>query len=179
MRPEGNLLIDSPCFARQLVRRIEELGGVATMFLSHRDDVADHQKFQRHFGCERIMHAADIGHGTWDVEVPIEGFEPVSLDQDGLLIPVPGHTRGSMCFLYRDKFLFSGDHCGLIPEDRAMRVSRHVCWYDWGEQCRSMARLATCRFEWCLPGHWPPARLPPRQLQQALGDWLAREFIAA
>ena len=76
VRPEGNLLIDSPCFARQLVRRIEELGGVATMFLSHRDDVADHQKFQRHFGCERIMHAADIGHGTWDVEVPIEGSPP-------------------------------------------------------------------------------------------------------
>jgi ferredoxin len=31
-RPEGNVLVDSPRFARTLVRRIEELGGVSMMF---------------------------------------------------------------------------------------------------------------------------------------------------
>ena len=58
-RPEGNVLVDSPRFAQTLVRRIENLGGVSTMFFSHRDDVADHEKFHKHFGCKRIIHRAD------------------------------------------------------------------------------------------------------------------------
>ena len=40
----GNILVDSPRFASPLVRRIEEMGGVALMFLSHRDDIADHAR---------------------------------------------------------------------------------------------------------------------------------------
>lgn len=40
-RPEGNLLIDSPRFALPLVRRIEMLGGISSILLTHRDDVAE------------------------------------------------------------------------------------------------------------------------------------------
>jgi len=39
----GNLLIDSPRFATQLVKRIEAMGGVRQMLSTHRDDIADHQ----------------------------------------------------------------------------------------------------------------------------------------
>src|SRR5262245_11034148 len=56
VRPEGNVLIDSPRYTSHLVRHIEELGGIATMFLTHRDDVADHDRFHKHFGCRRIIH---------------------------------------------------------------------------------------------------------------------------
>src|SRR5678816_4624920 len=49
VRPEGNVLIDSPRFAKVLVKQIEELGGVATMFFTHQDDVADHEKFHERF----------------------------------------------------------------------------------------------------------------------------------
>src|SRR5262245_28869737 len=38
VRPEGNVLIDSPRFATPLVKQIEKLGGVRLMFLTHRDD---------------------------------------------------------------------------------------------------------------------------------------------
>src|SRR5262245_40223066 len=34
-RPEGNVLIDSPRYASQLVKRLEEMGGVAIMFMTH------------------------------------------------------------------------------------------------------------------------------------------------
>lgn len=64
MRPEGNVLVDSPRFAAPLVRRIEAMGGVALMFLTHRDDVADHEKFHQHFGCQRIVHEADVTRPT-------------------------------------------------------------------------------------------------------------------
>ena len=39
--PDGNWLIDSPKFIKPLVRRLEELGGIDFIFLTHRDDVAD------------------------------------------------------------------------------------------------------------------------------------------
>src|SRR5215203_1174098 len=39
----GNVLIDSPRFASQLVKRIDRMGGVASMLLTHKDDIAAHQ----------------------------------------------------------------------------------------------------------------------------------------
>src|ERR1700748_362553 len=55
-RQGGNVLVDSPRAAAPLLKRLEELGGVARMFLTHRDDVADHATFRERFGCERIIH---------------------------------------------------------------------------------------------------------------------------
>src|ERR1051325_4073561 len=86
-RPEGNILIDSPRFARTLVRRIEEMGGISLMLFSHRDDVADHEKFHEHFGCRRMIHRADA-RGI-NVENFFEGDEPIALEEDLTVIPVP------------------------------------------------------------------------------------------
>src|SRR5207237_395992 len=41
----GNWLIDAPKFVAPLVQRLEALGGVAHILLTHRDDVADAQKY--------------------------------------------------------------------------------------------------------------------------------------
>src|SRR5690606_21333191 len=75
VRPSGNVLVDSPRFARTLVRSIEALGGVRQMFLTHRDDVADHEKFHAHFGCERIIHRDDAGR--MPAERRLEGSAPI------------------------------------------------------------------------------------------------------
>ena len=63
----GNVLVDSPRFTAPLVRRIERLGGVRLMVLSHRDDIADHAKFASHFECPRVMHDGDGAtfSGVW------------------------------------------------------------------------------------------------------------------
>ena len=145
VRERGNILVDSPRYATPLVERIAALGGVRWMFLTHRDDVADHAKFRRRFGCERILHRADVASGTRDVERVLEGSEPIVLDDEILFIPVPGHTRGSVCMLYRGKFLFSGDHVWWDPDRGRVHASRNVCWYDWSRQTESMQRLAAYR----------------------------------
>ena len=106
----GNVLIDSPRFATQLAKRIEAMGGVRRMFLTHRDDVADHDRFAERFQSERIMHSDD-GASRLGIETVIRGDEPFALDADLLAIPVPGHTRGHTVLLYRNRFLFTGDHC--------------------------------------------------------------------
>jgi glyoxylase-like metal-dependent hydrolase (beta-lactamase superfamily II)/ferredoxin len=148
----GNVLVDSPRFTRPLVRKIEALGGVSTIFLTHRDDVADQEKFARHFGAERVMHEDDNAarHG---VERVVRGGEAFRLDRELLVIPTPGHTRGHAVLLYKDKYLFTGDHLAWSPVRKTLTAFRSACWYSWPVQTRSMEKLLDYRFEWVLPGH--------------------------
>ena len=152
-RPDGNVLVDSPRFARPLAERIEALGGARWMVLTHQDDVADHARWAARLGCERVIHRADQHADTRDVERVVDGEAPVALAPDLLIIPVPGHTRGSIVLLYRETFLFSGDHVWATDDERALEVERRVTWYSWPELRRSIAKLAAYRFTWVLPGH--------------------------
>lgn len=166
LRPQGNVLVDSPRFARILVRRLEDMGGISLMFLTHRDDVADHDKFRHHFGCERIIHRDErIG-----VERLLEGSEAVVLDSDLVAIPTPGHTKGHAVLLYQDRYLFSGDHLAWSPRyDQLIAFRRHN-WYSWPETIRSMERLADRPFEWVLPGHGRRAFFPAGEMRARLLD---------
>jgi glyoxylase-like metal-dependent hydrolase (beta-lactamase superfamily II) len=77
------------------------------------------------------------------------------LDDDLLIIPTPGHTRGHMVLLYREKFLFTGDHLYWSPARETLAASRSTSWFSWAQQKRSMRKLLDYRFEWVLPGHGP------------------------
>ena len=177
-RREGNVIVDSPRAAAPLMKRIEEMGGARFMFLTHRDDVADHEAFHRRFACERILHADDVTAGTAGVERRLAGRDPVRLAADLLAIPVPGHTRGHAVLLYRDLFLFTGDHLAFSPGRRRLYAFRDACWYSWTEQTRSMERLLDYSFEWVLPGHgswWhaPSAAAMRRELERCIAGMRA------
>lgn len=167
-RPDGNVLVDSPRAARILMDRVAALGGVRWMFLTHRDDVADHRAWRDRFGCERVLHRDDLTADTRGVELILDGDAPHALAPDLLAIPVPGHTRGSTALLVRDTFLFSGDHLWASDDERALDAGRDVCWYSWPEQRRSVARLASHTFSWVLPGHGRPFHAPPAGMRAAL-----------
>lgn len=158
MRPEGNVLVDSPRAAKPLLAEIERLGGVRFMFLTHRDDVADHRLFREAFGCERILHRRDITSSTRDVERILDGDDPIPLADDLTLLPTPGHTPGSTVLLHRGRHAFTGDH--LWGDEQGLHASRSVCWYSWPEQTRSMEKLLAYDFSWVLPGHGHPHRAP-------------------
>jgi glyoxylase-like metal-dependent hydrolase (beta-lactamase superfamily II) len=163
-RDGGNLLVDSPRAAAPLVTRLRALGGVKTMFLTHRDDVADHAEFRAAFGCERVIHEADDFIGA---EGKLRGDAPVELAPGVLAIPVPGHTRGSCALLVDHKYLFTGDHLWADP-DGHLGMGRGVCWYSWPEQKRSLRRLLDFEFEWVLPGHGRSLHLPAVQMRREL-----------
>ncbi|MEM9806210.1 MAG: MBL fold metallo-hydrolase [Cyanobacteria bacterium P01_D01_bin.56] len=160
-RPEGNILIDSPRFTPPLVKQLEAMGGVKYLYLTHRDDVADHAKFQEYFGCDsasadssvRILHQDDITADTQSVEIQLTGQEPYELAPDILIIPVPGHSKGHTVLLYQNKYLFTGDHLAWSAYLGHLHAFRRYCWYSWTEQIQSMKRLADYSFEWVLPGH--------------------------
>jgi glyoxylase-like metal-dependent hydrolase (beta-lactamase superfamily II)/ferredoxin len=148
----GNILTDSPRFATQLTKRMAALGGINRMLLTHKDDIADHELFNERFGCARIMHADD-GARRLGIEQVLEGQQPIELDHDLVAIPTPGHTRGHVVYLYRRKFLFTGDHLAWSPNRNTLTAFRSATWYSWGEQIESMKKLLDYDFEWVLPGH--------------------------
>lgn len=157
------ILIDSPRFARPLAKR---LGSVRRMLLTHQDDIADHAKFREHFGCERVLHRDDARGRTFE-SMP-EGLDPIDLGDGILMIPTPGHTKGHAVFLYREKFLFTGDHLAWSESRGHLYAFRSACWYSWSEQIRSMERLLAYRFEWVLPGHGRPIRLSSAEMERSL-----------
>lgn len=152
-REAGNVLVDSPRAAAPLLRRLDELGGVATLLLTHQDDVADHEQLHRRFGCRRVIHRDDAGALRGAGEVFLEGASPVPLDAGLLAIPTPGHTRGHVVYLYRSTFLFTGDHLAFSKRRGHLIGFRDANWYSWPEQIRSMKRLLDYDFTWVLPGH--------------------------
>ena len=107
--PDGNWLVDSPRYLKHLVEAFEQKGGIAHIFLTHKDDVADAEKYAAHFGAKRMIHRADV-EAVPDAEWIIEGADSIQVMPQFQIIPVPGHTAGSMALLYKEQFLFTGDH---------------------------------------------------------------------
>jgi len=171
--PSGNWLVDSPKFLPRLARRFEQLGGIAFIFLTHRDDVADAEKYAQHFGAERIIHAREL-RAQPTAEVVIDGIDPRPLTPDFLAIPTPGHTAGHMTLLYQGRYLFSGDHLWWDRDAGQLDASHHYCWYSWPRQIDSMAELLKFDFEWVLPGHGQRAELPAERMHHELLELVER-----
>jgi glyoxylase-like metal-dependent hydrolase (beta-lactamase superfamily II)/ferredoxin len=168
-RADGNVLVDSPRAAAPLIKRLAGLGGVRRMFLTHRDDVADHAAFHERFGCERIIHKHD---DTIGAEVVLED-EPREIAKGLLAIPVPGHTRGSCVLLVDDTWLFTGDHL-WAGDDKELQMGRSVCWYSWPEQKKSLRRLLDYQFEHVLPGHGRSVKLPAAEMRRKVAALISK-----
>jgi glyoxylase-like metal-dependent hydrolase (beta-lactamase superfamily II)/ferredoxin len=162
----GNWLVDSPRFVEGLARRLKEMGGVRYIFLTHRDDVADAERYAERFGAERIIHRLELSAQP-AAERVIDGNDALELAPGFLAIPTPGHTRGHCALLHRE-FLFSGDHIWWSRNRGRLTASRDVCWHSWAEQVRSVALLENYAFEWVLPGHGERAHFPAAEMRRQM-----------
>ncbi|KAJ0800110.1 putative metallo-beta-lactamase, ribonuclease Z/Hydroxyacylglutathione hydrolase [Helianthus annuus] len=154
VHPEGNILIDSPRYTERLASNIEKMGGARYMFLTHRDDVADHEKWSKRLNCERVLHSTEVNVSTSNVEMKLNGCGPWSLSDDVQLIHTPGHTEGSVCLFYKPlKVLFTGDHLALAMDESNLAISEIYNFYSVPIQLDSVAMLLELEFEWILPGH--------------------------
>ena len=170
--PEGNWLIDSPRYLKPLVEAFDRMGGIAHIFLTHEDDVADAARYAQRFGARRIIHRADV-HAMPEAEDIVEGIDAISYRPEFLIIPVPGHTAGSLCLLYRDRFLFTGDHLWWDPETNELGSPQQLVW-DADALRRSIATLTSYPFEWVLAGHGGRIRLSQQEMRAALDDLIFR-----
>lgn len=167
VHPDGNWLIDSPRMVPHLVRRFEELGGIRHIFLTHRDDVADAELYAKKFDAQRIIHKGELDSQP-GAEIVLDGTNPIALAPEFLVIPTIGHTSGHCVLLYRDRFLFSGDHLWWSRKRNGLYGSKDYCWYSWEEQIESFKLLEQYQFQWVLPGHGDRIHLSKEEVQKQL-----------
>jgi glyoxylase-like metal-dependent hydrolase (beta-lactamase superfamily II)/ferredoxin len=170
--PDGNWLIDSPRYLKPLVDAFDRMGGIAHIFLTHEDDVADAARYAARFGAKRIIHRKDV-HAMPDAEEVIEDWVPRFFFPEFTIIPVPGHTAGSMCLLHRDRYLFTGDHLWWDPEDRRLDSPQQLV-SDAEALYQSIEKLTLYSFEWVLAGHGGRIHLPRGHMQAAIRELVQR-----
>ena len=160
IRGDGeNWMVDAPRFAKHLTNRIEAMGGLDYIFLTHRDDVSDADKYAAHFGADRIIHVFERTAQP-DAEIVLEG-EGDHVVGSGDILFTPGHTKGHMVLVWQDTYLFVGDHF----------ASRAVCWHSWPKQIASTTRLETLSgVEWVFPGHGKWFQVPPGHFPEMIRE---------
>lgn len=71
--PDGNWLIDAPRYVPALVKKMVELGGVSTIFLTYidTDEKSDADQYAKRFGAEVILHAGFL----YDARIPFDNIQ--------------------------------------------------------------------------------------------------------
>ena len=172
-RPSGNLLVDSPRFATELVKWFEDAGGIAHILLSHQDDVADADKYAERFSARVWIHHDDRSAAPYATDL-FRGESARAIAPGLIAIPVPGHTRGSVVYVLDDRVLFAGDTLAWSMTEQDLVAFRDACWYSWSALTASLAKLADYRFEWLLPGHGWPAHFAAEEMNVRLRALVTR-----
>ena len=172
-RNAGNAMVDAPRWTRAVVAQFEDWGGLSDIFLTHRDDVGDAERYADRFGARVWVHAADRDAARYADKI-INGWVPVEIDDSIVAIPVPGHTEGSVVYLYDRRCLFTGDSLAWSFETDDLEAFREYCWWSWPEQLRSLGRLLDYRFEWVFAGHGGSHYLPSTEMNARLNALLER-----
>jgi len=168
-----NAMVDAPRWTGAVVKAFEAWGGLADILLTHRDDVGDAKRYAAHFGARVWIHEADRDAARFADQV-LSGREPVAIDADVLAIPVPGHTQGSVVYLYGRRGLFTGDSLAWSFETNDLEAYSDYCWFSWAEQIKSLRRLLDYRFEWVFAGHGGSHYVPADEMQARLAALVAR-----
>jgi len=160
------VMVDAPRWDRHLVTWIEAAGGLDLILLTHRDDVADTARYAERFGAEVFIGAADGDAYDGVSRHLVDLAQPAPLatlleDSPGAttagerirVLPTPGHTEGSLCYLLDGRYLFTGDHIAFSRLTGRPYAFRNHCWYDWGRLLASVRLLLDTPFEWILPAH--------------------------
>jgi glyoxylase-like metal-dependent hydrolase (beta-lactamase superfamily II) len=169
----GNFMIDSPRWTKAVVDAITRRGGLSAILLTHRDDVGDAKLYAAHFGAAVWIHRSDRDRARFADHL-IEGQAPTVISEDMLAIPVPGHTKGSVVYLFDNRCLFTGDSLAWSFESDDLTAWRDFCWYSWTEQIQSLKRLLEYSFEWVCAGHGGSKGLPPAEMNRRLHAMVRR-----
>jgi glyoxylase-like metal-dependent hydrolase (beta-lactamase superfamily II) len=112
-RVQGNVLFYNTSQQADIAQ-FAELGGVAYQLLSHRDEVGEslaliRERFQAKLG----IHKQDQEALSEVLKADLVFTDRQALLDDVEIIPTPGHTPGSVCFLVQSlsgkRYLFTGD----------------------------------------------------------------------
>jgi len=128
-RDDGNLMIDASRWASQLVSWIEGAGGIADILLTHRDDVADADRYAERFSARVWIHEDDRKAAPYATHI-LNGRDRTAISGDLQAIPVPGHTKGSVVYLLDETYLLTGDSLAWSHAEQDLQAFRGACWYS-------------------------------------------------
>lgn len=173
----SNVMIDPPIAHPKLVEAVNRMGGVHHLLATHVDHTANIGAWHEITKAPRLIHKADVVESkndyspfpvTKDYEVilSLKPLETATLKNmpDLEIIHTPGHSPGSIMFLYKKKFLFTGDSLAFSPAKGHLHAHRVQCWQSWELQTKSIEGLLNHDFSQVLAGH---------------GDWKSYETTAA
>ncbi|VWC60973.1 Hydroxyacylglutathione hydrolase [Burkholderia lata] len=125
-RPNGNILFYGTGVQEDL-QPIRDLGGVVRQYLSHRDEAGPAlATIKQTFGSALCCHASEVKaiDSYCQVDVTFDTHETHLGNIE--VVPTPGHTSGSTCFVYRSPYgktyLFTGDSIYPDGESWGTRV---------------------------------------------------------
>ena len=157
-----NVLVDCPAPTAAAIDRIQELGGVHWLLLTHRTAMgkpgsskACIAQIANQFNCQIIVQEQEaylLPH------LEVRSFRDVlHLAPDLQCIWTPGHTPGSTCVFYSGQggVLFTGRH--LLPnEEGQLMPIRQPKTFHWSRQLRSinwlLETIVSPAPEWICPG---------------------------
>ena len=151
-RPDGNLMVDSPGYNRPLAAAIDDLGGISHILLTHRDDVADADRWAERYGARVWISVADADAAPCATDLT-DGDGPTTIAPGAVSIPAPGHTEGSVVYHIDDELLFTGDTLHWNHRRGEPDVFPSQTFYSWAVLADTMDLLATLPVRWLLPGH--------------------------
>ncbi len=151
-RPDGNLMVDSPRYNRPLADAIDDLGGIAQILLTHRDDVADAGRWAERYGARVWIGAADADAAPYATDIT-DGDGPAAIAPGAVSIPAPGHTEGHVVYHLDDRHLFTGDTLHWNHRRGEPDVFPSQTFYSWAILADTMELLAALPVQWLLPGH--------------------------
>ena len=172
-RKSGNAMVDSPRWTRAVVTQLEEWGGLKDILLTHQDDIADAERYAKHFSARVTIHKWDAARARFADNL-LQGRDPTELSDGLLAIPTPGHTKGSVVYLHEGRCLFTGDSLAWNFEANDLTAHRDYCWYSWDEQIQSLTRLLDFPFSWIFAGHGGSKELPADEMRSRLSALLKR-----
>lgn len=172
---KGNWLVDSPRFSKDLVKSFRELGGLDYIFLTHRDDVADCEKYAKEFDAKMIIHEYEK-NAVRNPHIILKGDGPFKFD-DALIIFTPGHTKGHCCLLWKEKILFTGDHFSWSSKFNRYNVFKDYCWYNFDELIESVKKLRVySKVEWIFPGHGKRKKITEKTFTEVIDHFIEDKF---
>eukprot|EP01026_Neomeris_dumetosa_P059976 TRINITY_DN5624_c0_g1_i9.p1 TRINITY_DN5624_c0_g1~~TRINITY_DN5624_c0_g1_i9.p1 ORF type:complete len:347 (+),score=23.27 TRINITY_DN5624_c0_g1_i9:56-1096(+) len=180
----GAVMIDVPRFDRPLVKKIEDMGGISFIVVTHRDDIGEHDKWAKHFNAQRIIHETELEKSPYidEAERLLQGPGPwyVDEDEDLQIIHVPGHTEGSIVLYNKSqKTIFTGDHLGLSGQTQQLTIFPRYNRFGKYMQLASVAKLLNLEVTQILPGHGRPLRFDSQEdYVKQINDLLETEGYA-
>ncbi len=115
------------------------------------------ERWAEHFGARAWIHDDDADAAPW-ASHRLHGPGDTEIRPGLTVVPLPGHTKGSVAYLLDETFLFSGDSLAwerAYGRWRRPGSRRHAVLGTRGlRRRRRSSRLAGAhQFSWVLPGH--------------------------